>query len=144
MKGWEPRTLTSYARRISCSMRSRRMRLARVWYPLPRFFGHAIAAASSSQMGPVLLHGRSLAPPVKARGFGMTPSEEVYVDAVAAARYTWAAGQPRAAVPTWVIVCANTLAPLLDGPFDCAHGKPRPPTFSRGGRAGRPFDTPAI
>ena len=46
-KGWAPRTTTSHARRISSSMRWRRMRLARVWYPLPGFFSQAMTSASS-------------------------------------------------------------------------------------------------
>ncbi len=35
-----------HARRISSSMRCRRMRLARVWYPLPGFFSQAMTSAS--------------------------------------------------------------------------------------------------
>ncbi len=43
---WEPRIPTRHARRISSSMRCRRMRFARVWYPLPGFFSQAMTSAS--------------------------------------------------------------------------------------------------
>src|SRR5271157_5104986 len=43
----KPRRPSRYARRVSSSMRCLRMRLARVWYPLPCFFSHAITSASS-------------------------------------------------------------------------------------------------
>jgi len=45
------------ARFISASMCCRRMRLARVWYPLPRFFSHATTSASR-RMETACLTGR--------------------------------------------------------------------------------------
>ena len=79
---WEPRSLCSqeirdrrgnsgetgrspfsYDRLNSASMRSRRMRLARVWYPLPFFFSHAITSASSRSRPPASRDDRSVPAP---------------------------------------------------------------------------------